>query len=56
MKVNTTSEVINILNGTINLIKHELENNPMNQDERLNKVVALDKIGDAINLLQSVNY
>lgn len=37
-------------------LEYELINTPMNSQTRLNKVVALDKLNDAINLLESINY
>lgn len=35
-------------------IKHDLINGKMDQDTRLKKVVALDKIGEAINQLDAI--
>lgn len=50
------TEIINILKGTLDLIKFDLKHNPMPDDERLNKVNAIDKIGEAMNLIQETNY
>lgn len=48
------TEIINIFKGTMNLLKFDLENNPMDNDERLNKVNALDKIGEAMTLIETI--
>lgn len=50
-----TKEIIYILKGTLKLLKWDLENEPLDSDTRLAKVLSLDKIGEAINLLDSIN-
>lgn len=47
--------VISVLKFKAIELKNDLTNNPMNQDERLRKVVALEKIDDAIKLLSSID-
>ena len=47
--------IINSLKNNEQALKDEIVFTPMDKDTRLKKVQALEKIGDAINLLESIN-
>lgn len=44
--------IIESLKASIESLKYDLINKPMDEKERLNKVLSIDKISEAINLLE----
>ena len=49
-------EIINCLKMHETYLNYELENKPMEQDERYAKVDALEKIGKAITILETIEF